>query len=334
VIVAGLERGLTAKRIWQDLKSEHGFGGDYQAVQRFVRRLKAASPLPFRRMESEPGAEAQVDFGKGAPLVGPDGKRRYPHLFRVVLSCSRKAYSEVVLRQTTEQFLRCIENAFVHFGGVPRTLIIDNLKAAVSKADWYDPELNPKVQSFAQHYGTAIVPTRPYTPRHKGKVERGVGYAQSNALRGRSFASLAEQNRFLSESEASVADTRVHGTTCRRVVSPASRKPSAWSTATATWRWTGHTTRPHRSSSAAPSGRDGTVRWCGCSTTSSGRSPSTPGTSPAASPLTQNTSPPRSAAASSAAPPGGWARPTRSGPRRGCGRASCWSDAVSTRCGR
>ena len=219
VIMAGLERGLTAKRIWQDLKSEHGFGGDYQAVQRFVRRIKAATPLPFRRMESEPGAEAQVDFGKGAPLVGADGKRRYPHLFRVVLSCSRKAYSEVVLRQTTEQFLRCLENALVHFGGVPRTLIIDNLKAAVSKADWYDPELNPKVQAFAQHYGTAIVPTRPYTPRHKGKVERGVGYAQSNALRGRTFTSLAEQNRFLSEWEATVADRRVHGTTRRQVAS-------------------------------------------------------------------------------------------------------------------
>lgn len=219
LIVAGLEQGLTAKRIWQDLRSDHGFGGDYQAVQRFVHRLKAATPLPFRRMESEPGAEAQVDFGKGAPLVGPDGKRRYPHLFRIVLSCSRKAYSEVVLRQTTEQFLRCIENAFVHFGGVPRTLVIDNLKAAVSKADWYDPELNPKVESFAQHYGTAIVPTRPYTPRHKGKVERGVGYAQSNALRGRTFTSLAEQNCFLSEWEASVADTRVHGTTRRQVAS-------------------------------------------------------------------------------------------------------------------
>jgi transposase len=216
-IVGGLERGLTAKRIWQDLRSEHGFGGDYQAVQRFVRRLKDATPLPFRRMESEAGAEAQVDFGKGAPLVSPDGKRRYPHLFRIVLSCSRKAYSEVVTRQTTEQFLRCIENAFIHFGGVPRTLVIDNLKAAVSKADWYDPELNPKVQAFATHYGTVVLPTRPYTPRHKGKVERGVGYAQSNALRGRTFASLAEQNRFLAEWETTVADRRVHGTTRKQV---------------------------------------------------------------------------------------------------------------------
>ena len=217
VIVAGLEQGLTAQRIWQDLRSEHGFEGSYQSVQRFVRNLAGSTPLPFRRMECQPGEEAQVDFGRGAPIVMPGGKRKCPHLFRIVLSCSRKAYSEVVSRQTTEQFLRCLENAFCHFGGVPRTLVIDNLKAAVTKADWYDPELNPKIQAFAEHYGTVVLPTRPYTPRHKGKIERQVGYAQSNALKGRSFGSLAEQNQFLAQWEATVADTRIHGTTRKQV---------------------------------------------------------------------------------------------------------------------
>ena len=217
IIVAGLEQGLTARRIWQDLKAEHGFADSYQSVQRFVRGLKHYTPLPFRRMECEPGEEAQVDFGKGAAVITPDGKRKRPHLFRIVLSCSRKAYSEVVTRQTTEQFLRCIENAFCHFGGVPKTLVIDNLKAAVTRADWYDPELNPKIQEFCRHYGTVVLPTRPRVPRHKGKIERGVGYAQSNALKGRAFSSLAEQNRFLQEWEANIADTRIHGTTRKQV---------------------------------------------------------------------------------------------------------------------
>jgi transposase len=217
VILQGLEQGLTAKRIWQDLKTDRGFAGDYQSVQRFACKLKGCSPSPWRRMECAPGAEAQVDFGRGAPILTPDGRRMRPHLFRIVLSCSRKAYSEVVARQTTEQFIRCLENAFVHFGGVPKTLIIDNLKAAVSQADWYDPELNPKVQEFARHYGTVVVPTRPYTPRHKGKIERQIGYAQSNALKGRTFNSLAEQNRFLADWETSVADTRIHGTTRKQV---------------------------------------------------------------------------------------------------------------------
>jgi len=217
VIIQKLEQGLTAQRIWQDLKIEHGFADSYQSVQRFVRRLNASTPLPFRRMECQPGEEAQVDFGKGAPVIGTDGKRKGPHLFRIVLSCSRKAYSEVVPRQTTEAFLRCIENAFVHFGGVPRTLVIDNLKAAVTKADFYEPDLNPKIQAFADHYGTVVLPTRPGTPRHKGKIERGVGYAQSNALKGRTFKSLAEQNQFLAEWESTIADTRIHGTTRKQV---------------------------------------------------------------------------------------------------------------------
>jgi transposase len=217
IIIQGLEHGLTARRIWQDLRTDHGFEGDYQSVQRFARRLNHCSPLPFRRMECGPGEEAQIDFGKGAPIVTPDGKRTRPHLFRIVLSCSRKAYSEVVPRQTTEQFIRCIENAFCHFGGIPKTLIIDNLKAAVIRADWYDPDLNPKIQEFCRHYGTVVLPTRPYTPRHKGKIERGVGYAQSNALKGRTFQSLAEQNRFLADWESTVADTRIHGTTRKHV---------------------------------------------------------------------------------------------------------------------
>jgi transposase len=216
-ILAMLAQGLSAKRIHQDLTSEHGFGGSYHSVRRYVRRQEAAQPLPFRRIETKPGDEAQVDFGTGAPLVMPDGRRKRTHLFRIVLSYSRKAYSEVVLRQTTENFIRCLENAFWQFGGVPRTLVIDNLRAAVSKADWYEPEINRKVQSFCEHYGTVVLPTRPRMPRHKGKIEAGVKYTQNNALKGRTFTSLERQNDYLHHWETTVADTRIHGTTQRQV---------------------------------------------------------------------------------------------------------------------
>jgi len=217
VVIESLERGLSYQRIWQDLRTEHGFDGGYDSVKRFCRRLKARTPLPFRRMECAPGEEAQIDFGTGAPVITPEGKRRRTHVFRIVLSHSRKAYSEAVHRQTTDEFIRCIENAFHHFGGVPQTLVIDNLKAAVTKADWYDPELNPKIQSFCAHYDTVILPTKPYTPRHKGKVERGVDYVQENALKGRTFTSLVEQNRHLLDWETHIADTRIHGTTRQQV---------------------------------------------------------------------------------------------------------------------
>ena len=217
VIQSKCDLGLSAQRIYQDLSTEHNFIGTYYSIRRFVRRLVPPRELPFRRLECGPGDEAQVDFGKGASIVGPDGKRRKTYLFRIVLSHSRKAYSEVVHRQTTDDFLRCIENAFRHFGGAPRRLILDNLRAAVTKADWFEPELNPKVRSFGEHYGVVFMPTRPYTPRHKGKVENSVGYAQDNALKGRVFASTAEQNSFLLEWELTVADTRIHGTTRRQV---------------------------------------------------------------------------------------------------------------------
>lgn len=217
VIEAKLASGLSAVRIHQDLAAEHGAALSYHAVRRFIRTLLSATPLPFRRMECAPGEEAQVDFGRGAPVLTANGKRKRPHVLRIVLSHSRKGYSEVVDRQTTDNFIRCLENAFQHFGGVPQTLVIDNLKAAVTKADWFEPELNPKLQAFAEHCGTVILPTKPYMPRHKGKVERGIDYVQENGLKGRTFDSLAAQNHFLSEWEATVADTRIHGTTRQQV---------------------------------------------------------------------------------------------------------------------
>ena len=216
-IVAKLESGLSATRIHQDLSEEPGFSASYYSVRRFVAKLKEKTPLPVRRLETPPGEEAQVDFGTGATVRTSDGKTRRPWVFRIVLSHSRKAYSEAVWRQSTEAFLQCLENAFGHFGGVPKRLVIDNLKAAVARADWYDPEVHPKLQSFAAHYGTVFLPTKPYTPRHKGKVENSVKYVKGNALKGRTFSSLAEENRFLLDWETNVADTRIHGTTKQQV---------------------------------------------------------------------------------------------------------------------
>lgn len=217
VIEAKLDQGLTAQRIYQDLVTEHGFAGSYYSVRRFTRRLGQGRPLPFRRLECGPGEEAQVDFGTGAPIRTAEGRLRRPHVFRIVLSYSRKGYSEAVSRQTTDSFLRALENAFWHFGGVPQRLVLDNLRAAVSKADWFDPDLNPKVQAFCQHYGLVMLPTKPRTPRHKGKIERGIGYVKGNALKGHVFASLDEQNQHLLHWEQTVADTRMHGTTRQQV---------------------------------------------------------------------------------------------------------------------
>lgn len=218
VIEDKLGIGLSAQRIYQDLITEHGYVGSYYSVRRFVKRLEGCDrPLPFRRMECAPGDEGQVDFGSGAPVIDHYGNRRRSFVLRITLSNSRKGYSEAVFRQTTDNFIACIENSFRHFGGVPKTLIIDNLKAAVSNADWYDPDINPKIQSFCEYYGTVILPTKPYTPRHKGKIEKGIEYVKNNALKGKCFGSVAEQNNYLLQWETNVADKRIHGTTRKQV---------------------------------------------------------------------------------------------------------------------
>jgi len=183
VIEAKIQQGLSGQRIYQDLVEGHGFPASYSSVRRFLQRLGQSQPLPFRRLEVLPGEQAQVDFGTGAPILRPEGKRRRPHVFRVVLSFSRKAYSEVVYHQTTENFLRCLENAFWYFGGVPQTIVIDNLKAAVSRADWYDPDVHPKIQSFCEHYGTVILPTKPRMPRHKGYISSCTSLDRSGSTR-------------------------------------------------------------------------------------------------------------------------------------------------------
>jgi len=216
-ILSKLEQGLDSRRIYQDLVAEHGFADKYWSVNRFVKSLGESSPLPFRRIEVEPGWELQVDFGAGRPCRDHTGALRKTHVFRAVLSFSRKGYTEAVTRLTTESFIRSLENAFWRFGGVPQTVVFDNAKCVVLQADWYDPELHPKIIEFCRHYGFTLLPTRPATPRHKGKVERGVDYVQENALKGRTFESLSQQNAHLDHWEKTVADTRIHGTTKKHV---------------------------------------------------------------------------------------------------------------------
>ena len=216
-IEAKWKAGLSAQRIYQDLIAEVGFTGSYQSVKRFVRHVRQTQPQPVHRVEVQPGEEAQVDFGTGAWIVDVDDRRRRPWVLRVLLSYSRKAYSEAVFHQTTENFIRCLENALRSFGGVVRVLNVDNLRAAVHKADWYDPELNPKLLSFCRHYGCALLPCLPRVPEHKGKTERGIGYIKDNGLRGRTFSSLAAHNEFLRHWEKTVADVRIHGTTRQQV---------------------------------------------------------------------------------------------------------------------
>ncbi len=216
VILKKLDLGQSAKSIFQDLVIEGDYTGSYDSIKRYIKKLKNKHPKLYARVETPPGEEAQVDFGQGAPTL-KNGRYHRPWLFVMTLSNSRKSYEEVVWKQDVETFLRCHENAFAHFGGLTKVIKIDNLKSGVLKAHLYEPELNPNYLAFAQHYGFAPLPCRVATPEHKGKVENNINYVQDNALQGKKFESIEEQNAYLRKWNKTWASPRIHGTTKRRV---------------------------------------------------------------------------------------------------------------------
>lgn len=219
-IVAALEQGLTAQRIWQDLVEEHGFAGGYLSIQRYCRRLKRQRPEVADHLEHPPGAEAQVDFFKSPALVlDPKGRWRRPWVFRMTLSCSRHGYEEALFGQAQAGFLRAHEHAFLAFGGVPRVVRHDNLKAAVVRACLYDPDLSERYEAFAGHWGFVALPSRPHHPQEQGVEERSGGYVKSNALKGRRFQRLDEMNAYLRRWNRQIAALRIHGSTRRQVLS-------------------------------------------------------------------------------------------------------------------
>lgn len=210
-------RGMDAYYIWYDLKSEVGFKAGYDSVKRFVRKLKAKTPEVFAVIATVPGREAQVDYGRGALTRHPvTGRYQRPWLFCLKLSHSRKAFRKVVWKSSSEVWARLHEEAFRFFGGVPATILLDNLKEGVLRPDFYEPELNPLYAKMLDHYGCIALPCRVRTPRHKGKVENEIKYTQG-ALKGRKFETLEDQQKFLDHFGQHCADTRIHGTIKRQV---------------------------------------------------------------------------------------------------------------------
>ena len=204
---------LTAQRIYQDLVEQHGYRGSYDSVKRFVRKLRKRYRRYHERLPHLPGREAQVDFGKSTCYVMKNGRYRKVWLFKMTLSCSKHAYEELVEKQDLETFIRCHERGFAFFGGVPEIVTLDNVKSGVLQAHLYEPVLNQPYYAFAKHWGFAANPCIPYTPEHKGVVERDIGYTKHNALEGKRFESLDEGNLYLKSWNKRWARNRIHGTT-------------------------------------------------------------------------------------------------------------------------
>jgi transposase len=219
LIEESLGRGRNAMAIWQDLVDDHGFSSRYDSVKRFVAKLRGSMPVDARVViRTEPGEEAQVDYGDGPMVRHPaTGKYKRTRLFVMTLGHSRKSVRLLRWKSSAQIWAELHEEAFRRLAGAPRVIILDNLKEGVIKPDIYDPELNPLYRDVLKHYGAVALPCRVRNPDRKGKVESGVGHAQKTPLRGLRFEGLDEAQKYLDRWEERWADTRIHGTTKRQV---------------------------------------------------------------------------------------------------------------------
>jgi transposase len=219
LIVEALGRGRNAMAIWQDLVDDHGFGGRYASVRRFVRTLRGrSSPEARVVITTAPGEEGQVDYGEGPMVRHPDtGKYRRTRLFVLTLGYSRKSVRLLVWQSSTRIWAELHERAFRRLGGCVRVIVLDNLREGVLTPDLYDPMLNPLYRDVLAHYGVVAVPCRVGDPDRKGKVEAGIGHTQKTPLRGLRFETLDDAQAYLDRWDTRWADTRIHGTTKRQV---------------------------------------------------------------------------------------------------------------------
>ena len=212
------EVGFNAAVLWRELGGR-GYAGSYPSVVRYVHPWRAGcgkEPDPTPRFETDPGEQAQVDWGSTAVWVGEAPRR--VHLFIMVLGYSRRIYVKAYLNERMEALLDAHASAFAHFGGRTRTVLYDNPRTIVLEKDEASGEVNwnRNFKDRMDFYGVEIRLCRYYRARTKGKVESGVKYVKRNALAGRRFHHLDHLNEWLLEWCLGVADQRLHGTTHER----------------------------------------------------------------------------------------------------------------------
>jgi transposase len=210
-VVKFIEDGLSAVRIHEELKLT-GISIGYTTVKDYVKLIKGNEKV-FMRIHTDPGEEAQVDFGYAGLTMDNSGKKRKTWVFNMRLSYSRLDYYQKVYDQRVETFIECHINAFKYFGGVPKYVKIDNLKAAILKANFYEPVFQQLYKSFAEYCGFSPIPCRIYQPNDKGKVESGIAYVKGNFFAGRKFDNEDQLDIALKNWLDNKCNQRMHGTT-------------------------------------------------------------------------------------------------------------------------
>ncbi len=190
------KKHVTKQLLWEEYKTGEPTGYQYSAFCRHYAAWASKLQLSMRQ-EHRAGEKLFIDFsGDGIDVIDPKtGEVTKAVLFVAALGASSYTYVEPVLRQDLPTWTRCHQNAAVFFNGVTDLWIIDNLRAGVTKADRYEPELNPTYRDLAEHYAVAVIPARVRRPKDKAKVEVAVQVAERwiiAALRKHNFFSLEE----------------------------------------------------------------------------------------------------------------------------------------------
>jgi len=170
VVAQELKRpGVTLTLLWQEYRTAHpeGYGYTWFCEQYGVFKRRAN---PTFRNRHEAGAVMQTDYaGQTVEVIDPQtGEIRQAQIFVAVLAASSLTFAMASFSQKLPDWIAGQICALNYFGGVPRAIVCDNLKAGVVKALWFEPTLNQTFAAMAEHYDTTILPTRSRRPRDKG----------------------------------------------------------------------------------------------------------------------------------------------------------------------
>jgi transposase len=191
-------KGVTLYLLWEEYIRDNPDGYRYsQFAYHYGEFKKILNPV--MRFNHKIGEKVFVDFSGFKPKIKNPitGEITEVELFVGVLGASNYTFAYAVLDQGLESWINCHIKMFEFFGGAPNVIVPDNLKSGVTKANYYDPEINPTYLEMSLHYDTVILPARPYKPKDKPKVENGVLNAQRRILaplRDKTFFSIEELN--------------------------------------------------------------------------------------------------------------------------------------------
>jgi len=203
---------LSAQQVLQRLQAQ-GVQAGYTIVREYVRLVRPKPLKAFLSLHFAPGECLQVDWGS-CGMISIGSTRRRLSFFVAVLCYSRMLYVEFTLGQSQEQFLRCHENAFRFFQGVPARVMVDNCKTAVLSHPFGQPaQFNPRYLDFANHYGFEIRACGVRQAHEKGRVENAVKFIKQNFLRGLELPPFAALNPAAAHWLETIANVRVHGQT-------------------------------------------------------------------------------------------------------------------------